>query len=152
MIHENSRRHINHPAPEPHTLIRLCNTDYCNADYHNADYRNADYRNADYRNAAYHNADYCIADYCNADYHNADYRNTDYCNADYQNVGLTGIQSVRYWTEKDKRCQNRSGTGIKQCSLEFIFLLMYQTEMTNDGMPMQVLVLRMPTPTFEKQH
>jgi hypothetical protein len=36
-----------------------------------------------------------------ADCLNADYRNADYCNADDRNVGQSGIQSVRYQTEKD---------------------------------------------------
>jgi hypothetical protein len=66
---------------EPHDMMLLRNADCCNADYRNSDYRNANYRNADYRNA--------------------DYRSADDRNADYRNVGLSGIQSVRYRTEKD---------------------------------------------------
>jgi hypothetical protein len=89
-----------------HKMMRLGIADYRNADYGNADYGNADYRNADKRNA---------------DCRNTAYRNADYCNTDYRNAGLSCIQSVRYRTEKDKRCRNRSGTGIKRCSPAFFY-------------------------------
>jgi uncharacterized protein YjbI with pentapeptide repeats len=82
---------ISYPALEPHIMMWL----------RNADYRNADHRNADYCMAYYRNADNRTADYYNADRRNADYHNADHCDADYRNAGLTGIQSVRYQTEKD---------------------------------------------------
>jgi hypothetical protein len=120
-------------ALEPQDMMRLRNADYRNANYQycNDDYR---YRNADYRNA---------------DYHNTDYHNADYCNADYRNAGLSGIQSVRYQTEKDLtmpepiRYQNKTmQSGI--------FLLRYRTEMTDGGILMPALVLRLPMPTYAK--
>jgi hypothetical protein len=64
-----------------------------------------------------------------------------------RNAGLSGIQSVRYRTEK-----KLTRLGIVQYWTKprqtGNFLVQYRTEIINAGMPMLVLVSSMPMPSY----
>jgi hypothetical protein len=55
-----------------------------------------------------------------------------------QNAGLSGIQSVRYRTEKKLTMLTQSG----------IILVWYRTKIRDAGMPMPALVCSMPMPSY----
>ena len=64
-----------------------------------------------------------------------------------RNARLSGIQLVRYWTEKKLTMpeQVRYRTKVTQSG---IFLVRYQTKIWDAGMPMPALVSSMPMPSY----